>query len=142
MKENRKICISLIICLIVLFFCFALAVGVGAEKLNIFSVIKSFFVSEMSESSTTSNFSKIIFLRLRLPRALLVLLTGIMLGGSGAVFQLFFRNPLAEPGIMGISSGATLGAVVASVFGFSVGSFISPVNIVAFLEALAGAGWG
>ena len=58
MKENRKICISLIICLIVLFFCFAMAVGVGAEKLNIFSVIKSFFVSEMSESSTTSNFSE------------------------------------------------------------------------------------
>ena len=118
MKENRKICISFIICLIVLFFCFALAVGVGAEKLNIFSVIKSLFVSEMSESSATSNFSKIIFLRLRLPRALLVLLTGIM----------------------GISSGATLGAVVASVFGFSAGSFISPVNIVAFLGALAAGG--
>ena len=140
MKENRKICISFIICLFVLFFCFALAVGVGAEKLNIFSVIKSLFASEMSDSSATSNFSKIIFLRLRLPRALLVLLTGIMLGGSGAVFQLFFRNPLAEPGIMGISSGATLGAVVASVFGFSAGSFISPVNIVAFLGALAAGG--
>lgn len=138
MKENRKICISFIICLIVLFFCFALAVGVGAEKLNVVSVIKSIF--NFDENGGAKDFSKIIFLRLRLPRALLVLLTGIMLGGSGAVFQLFFRNPLAEPGIMGISSGATLGAVVASVFGFSAGSFISPVNIVAFLGALAAGG--
>lgn len=140
MIEKRKICFSFIICLIVLFFCFALAVGVGAEKLNVFSLIKSFFVSEMADNSATSHFSKIIFFKLRLPRALLVLMTGIMLGGSGAVFQLFFRNPLAEPGIMGISSGATLGAVIASVLGFAGGSFISPVNIVAFFGALAAGG--
>lgn len=91
-------------------------------------------------------FENIILWNLRLPRTLLVLITGILLGGSGAVFQMFFRNPLAEPGIMGISSGATLGAVIASVsmtaagfsklFSATVFKFISPVNIFAFIGAL------
>jgi len=74
-----------------------------------------------------------------LPRSLLVLLTGVLLGGSGAVFQLFFRNPLAEPGIMGISSGATLGAVLADTLGIGALSFnfvISPLNIFAFCGAI------
>lgn len=114
-------------------------------------------------------FERIIFYDLRLPRSLLVLVTGILLGGSGAVFQLFFRNPLAEPGIMGISAGATLGAVSAGVLGLGAGAgvgtvgagvvsaagvaaggvvagglagllrFISPINLFAFLGAL-GAG--
>ena len=42
---------------------------------------------------------------------------GALLGGTGAVFQGFFRNPLADAGIMGVSSGATFGAVMTSVFG-------------------------
>lgn len=90
-------------------------------------------------------FENLILWNLRLPRTLLVLITGVLLGASGAVFQLFFRNPLAEPGIMGISSGATLGAVIASILMSAGGStilsikilrIISPVNLCAFLGAL------
>ena len=93
-----------------------------------------------------TKFQNIILWKIRLPRCLLVLLTGLLLGGSGAVFQLFFRNPLAEPGIMGISSGATLGAVVATVIlaGRTLPAaleplfkFISPINLCAFIGALA-----
>lgn len=93
-----------------------------------------------------TKFQNIILWKIRLPRCLLVLVTGLLLGGSGAVFQLFFRNPLAEPGIMGISSGATLGAVIATVIlaGRSLPAalqpifkFISPINLCAFMGALA-----
>ena len=93
-----------------------------------------------------TKFQNIILWKIRLPRCLLVLVTGLLLGGSGAVFQLFFRNPLAEPGIMGISSGATLGAVIATVIIAGrtlppalepVFKFISPINLCAFLGALA-----
>ena len=96
-----------------------------------------------------NKFNNIILFNLRLPRSLLAIITGILLGGSGAVFQLFFRNPLAEPGIMGISSGATLGGVFATMAtGFlaiknpildKIFSIISPINFAAFLGAL-GAG--
>ena len=54
-----------------------------------------------------------ILLQLRLPRALLGLLIGAMLGIGGGAMQGYLRNPLADPGILGVSSMAALGAVVA-----------------------------
>lgn len=56
-----------------------------------------------------------VLLNIRLPRVLLGLLTGAALGLSGAVMQALFRNPLAEPGLVGLSAGASLGAVIAIV---------------------------
>ena len=113
-----------------------LALMLGAEKVSLAAVF-----------GQGDKFENIILWQLRLPRVLLVFITGLLLGGSGAVFQLFFRNPLAEPGIMGISSGATLGAVIASIVPGvmaltgrgGIGAFISPVNLCAFAGAL-GAG--
>jgi iron complex transport system permease protein len=54
---------------------------------------------------------------IRLPRSLLALLVGGALGLSGAVLQGLTRNPLAEPGLLGVSTGAALGAVLAIYFG-------------------------
>jgi iron complex transport system permease protein len=54
-----------------------------------------------------------ILLTLRLPRTALVLLTGAALGTSGAAYQGLFRNPLADPYLIGVASGAGLGAVLA-----------------------------
>lgn len=61
----------------------------------------------------------IIMREVRLPRALLALLIGASLGASGAALQGLFRNPLAEPGIIGVSASASLGAVIALYFGLS-----------------------
>jgi iron complex transport system permease protein len=58
-----------------------------------------------------------VLLELRLPRALLGLLVGAMLGLGGAVLQGYLRNPLAEPSVLGTSNAAALGAVVALYFG-------------------------
>jgi iron complex transport system permease protein len=58
-----------------------------------------------------------ILIHLRLPRVLLAAIVGFGLGISGAALQGLLRNPLAEPGIIGISSGAALGAVLAFYFG-------------------------
>jgi iron complex transport system permease protein len=54
-----------------------------------------------------------ILIQLRVPRALLGLLIGAMLGLGGASMQGYLRNPLADPGVLGVSSAAALGAVVA-----------------------------
>lgn len=54
-----------------------------------------------------------ILWNIRLPRAVLIILTGMALGGSGAAYQGLFRNPLADPFLIGISAGAGLGAVLA-----------------------------
>ena len=53
----------------------------------------------------------------RLPRALVGLAVGAALGASGAVMQAFFRNPLASPGLLGVSSGGALGAVTVLALG-------------------------
>ncbi len=57
-------------------------------------------------------FNAILF-DVRLPHTLLVLMTGAALGSSGAAYQGFFRNPLADPYLIGVASGAGLGAVLA-----------------------------
>ena len=56
-----------------------------------------------------------VFLTLRLPRTVMALLAGAGLGMTGSVFQLIFKNPLAAPDIVGVSSGANLGAALAVV---------------------------
>lgn len=72
--------------------------------------------------------------QLRLPRALLALLVGAMLGGAGAALQGYLRNPLADPGVLGVSSSAALGGVLALYYGFAA---ISPLTLPLF--AIAGA---
>ena len=54
-----------------------------------------------------------ILWKIRLPRTVLIMLTGAALGGSGATYQGLFRNPLADPFLIGVASGAGLGAVIA-----------------------------
>lgn len=63
--------------------------------------------------------ARTILFDLRLPRALVGLLVGAILGLAGAVLQGYLRNPLAEPSVLGTSSAASLGAVAAIYFGFA-----------------------
>jgi iron complex transport system permease protein len=62
---------------------------------------------------------------IRLPRTVLALIVGAVLGLSGAVLQGFTRNPLAEPALLGVSSGAALGAIIAIYFGLAA---LSPIT--------------
>lgn len=80
--------------------------------------------------------ARYIVLSDKLPRAVLGTLTGLAFGCAGAIFQLLLRNPLASPDIIGISSGASLGAVLGIVFWGSTGFEISFLA-VAFSLALA-----
>lgn len=84
---------------------------------------------------------------IRLPRALLGLMIGVTLGLSGAVLQGFLRNPLAEPGILGVSSAAALGAVIALYTGLAaafplalpLAGLAGAVLAVLLVRAMAGA---
>lgn len=65
------------------------------------------------------NLGGLILTELRLPRTLLGLMVGLTLGLSGAVLQGLLRNPLVSPDLLGVSSGASLGAVIAIYFGLA-----------------------
>ncbi len=73
--------------------------------------------------------------RFRLPRALLAALAGAGLALAGALMQVTVRNPLAEPYILGVSSGASVGAVVVIVLGSAAVGGLS-LNVAAFVGAL------
>lgn len=73
---------------------------------------------------------------IRLPRVLLALATGMALSVCGVVMQAIVQNPLADPYVLGISSGASLGATLAIMLG--IGSFLggNSVGICAFMGAM------
>ncbi len=91
-----------------------------------------------SESALQPALAEIILYELRLPRALLGLLVGGSLGLCGAGLQGLLRNPLAEPGLVGASSGAALGAVVVFYFALAGGGVLVPLGGLA--GAIAGLG--
>src|SRR5690606_32916693 len=76
---------------------------------------------------------KIIIAEIRLPRVLMAMLVGAALAVAGASYQALLRNPLADPYILGVSTGAALGAIAATVFAESL-----PVSrpLAAFVGAL------
>ena len=76
---------------------------------------------------------------IRLPRAILAVLVGASLGLSGAAMQGLLRNPMAEPGVIGISASAALGAVIALQTGLAA-SFALALPLAALLGALLGVG--
>jgi iron complex transport system permease protein len=77
--------------------------------------------------------ARLIILKIRLPRIILAGLVGFALSLGGVVFQAILRNPLADPFILGVSSGSAFGAVLGIIFGFGFGLGIP---VMAFLGAL------
>ena len=118
--------INLALALIAL-MCAALSLGIGPAHLGGGRVLTAL-------AGRGDPVATIIVWQLRLPRALLALMVGAMLGGAGAALQGYLRNPLADPGVLGTSSTAALGAVLALYYGFAA---ISPLTLPLF--AIAGA---
>jgi iron complex transport system permease protein len=85
--------------------------------------------------SPDANLASTIVTQLRLPRAVLALEVGAALGLSGAVLQGVTRNPLAEPGLLGVSAGAALGAVIAVYFGMAT-HFMAAAPLLGLVGAL------
>lgn len=79
-----------------------------------------------------------ILLQIRLPRALLAFLVGASLSLSGAILQGYFQNPMAGPFVVGVSSGASLGAVVAIFLGWTMNILgVSVQSLAAFASGFA-----
>ena len=90
-------------------------------------------------ASGRPDLASLIVTDIRLPRALLGVAVGATLGLSGAVLQGLLRNPLADPGLLGVSSGASLGAVLAIYYGFAGATTLAGPGF-ALLGALATTG--
>ncbi|WP_454850599.1 FecCD family ABC transporter permease [Rhizobium binxianense] len=127
----------LVIAALVLVSVFSLlfSVTTGASDASILDVVRRMAGSQTALSMR----DRIIIFDIRLPRAILGFLIGASLAVSGAVMQGLFRNPLADPGLVGVSSGAGLGAVVMIVLG---GSVAAPLYALLGIYALPIAAFG
>ncbi len=113
-----------------------LSLGIGAVKLTPGEVLRA-LIDPSADARAT-----LVLHAIRLPRLLLAALVGACLAGAGAAMQGLFRNPLADPGLVGVSSGAALAAVAAIVFGGAVPMLAGPalVPLAAFTGSLLATG--
>ncbi|GKX63771.1 FecCD family ABC transporter permease [Pragia fontium] len=131
---------AMLVLLIILTLC---AANIGPVKLSFYRLI--------SQSLEAGHWN--IWLNIRLPRVLLAVLIGAALAVSGAIMQGLFRNPLADPGLLGISTGAALCVAVAILFplplpgilvlyGHTVAAFVGSIAVCVLLYALSRTGHG
>jgi iron complex transport system permease protein len=125
MKERSTLALTSGLGLLALFFAL-FSLCVGTANFSAIEILRGLF--------SQHGMASVIAQQIRLPRAALALLVGGALGASGAALQGLFRNPLAEPGVTGVTSAAGLGAVVAFYFGFAS---IHPILLPTF--AIVGA---
>ncbi len=131
MLTSRKLAIRVLICLAVLGAVMCLCAMVGTQKISLERVFAG------PGKTPGENIDYEIFVGVRLPRVILAALVGAALACSGVVLQAILRNPLADPYILGISSGAGLGVIIAVLSGVTW-SFLggSPIAVFAFAGAL------
>ena len=141
-NRSKEISVALVMLLlaVLLVLAFLWALSIGTVKLSfvqIYEGIVNQFTSGMAiETAGQEPVHDIIWL-LRLPRLVLAALVGMGLSVCGVIMQAVVKNPLADPYILGISSGASLGATAAILLGIGVALGENFVGIAAFIGAFA-----
>ena len=131
---------------VLLFAAFILAIGWGSVSIpirDVLDILKTGFLkllglpAGMDAAKDQPAYLATIVLRIRLPRALAAAMVGGALAVGGTACQGVFRNPLSEPYLLGVSSGAALGATLAFIFfPAGPGAGLGPVGLAAFIGAL------
>ena len=116
----KRSVVSLFACFVIMIACAVVCLCVGAVPIGLADVASMLFDSSFSSMTATD---KSILVQLRLPRIISACLVGASLGAAGVGFQGLFRNPLADPYIIGASSGAGLGVTLAVTMGLRAGFF-------------------
>ncbi|MBT7190498.1 MAG: iron ABC transporter permease [Anaerolineae bacterium] len=145
MLRKRPFLLNLILLLIA--FIFSIALGAVFIRPETILRILAAQIPGINITPDWPNSFSAIILAIRLPRTILVALTGAALASSGAAYQGLFRNPLADPYLIGVASGAGLGAVFAmslhwpnNMLGFylvPIGAFIGAILTVVLVYNLA-----
>lgn len=124
-----------------------LAVGLGSVSISPLTIIRILLHGlGLWPDASADQSSQIVILLIRLPRVIAAILAGSGLAVAGTAMQGIFRNPLAEPGILGVSAGASMGALIAIASGIAaffilpVFAFIGAMLAISLILGLAGLG--
>jgi iron complex transport system permease protein len=128
--KKKKIFIVLLILVILAAL---ISITIGAASITPFEVIKIIGGKFWGDNDNTI-YEKIIF-NIRFPRIIMAVLVGMGLAVTGASFQGLFKNPMADPYVLGISSGAALGATLSIVFRLDTNG-LTVTSVCAFVGAL------
>jgi len=121
-----RLALALSILAAVLLAVIALALFVGSAGLSPRAVARA-----LAGRAGAESVESIVTLQLRLPRVVAAVLAGGALAVAGVAFQGLTRNPLAEPAVLGVSSGAAFGVVLAQIFGLEL-SFLQALGVATF----------
>lgn len=118
-----------------------ISLNIGFYSLS-FADVFNYILSPFSGSENYADVTPTIVKNIRFPRILAALLIGAALAVSGCAYQGMFRNPLVSPDVLGVSSGASVGASLAIVLGFSnlgiqAMAFIFGISVVAICTAIS-----
>lgn len=133
----------LIILIAVLIVTIVLSLNVGFAQIPFHTILTILakripFIGSLVDSSNISYSEERIILELRMPRILAGALVGAALAAAGVVYQGIFKNPMADPYVLGVSAGAAVGASLAIVFGIGFTLFgVNTMPILAFAGSLA-----
>lgn len=142
MASDKKYITSIIIAFFALIVIMIISATMGSANIPFAEGFKIIFskiplMGNYIDISGIESSSIMIVSKIRLPRIILACLIGGALSICGAVFQGIFKNPMADPYVLGVSSGAALGATAVIVFGFSLSVFGLSVTVVgAFIGAI------
>ncbi len=135
MTDARRLAGALVVLGLILLAMGAAALFVGSAGLSPGAVARA-----LAGRADASSVESIVTLNLRAPRVAAAVLAGAALAVAGVGFQALTRNPLAEPSILGVSSGAAFGVVLAQIAGFETGVVAAlGVTVFAFAGALVAA---
>ena len=135
---HRPVALLLIALLAALIGVFLLSLAIGSVSIPLADIIRVLLGGSASRNSWTS-----IVLKFRLPKALTAALAGAALGVSGLQMQTLFRNPLADPFVLGISSGASLGVALVVLSVGSVGMvLLAGIGLLGDLSLVVAASLG
>lgn len=138
LEASRKKWTSVLIGLgIALVGCLTLNIALG----SVFIPLSDLLAFLIGKSGTNASWDMIL-MNFRLPKAITAMLVGSALGVSGLQMQTLFRNPLAGPYVLGISSGAGLGVAITIFLGFYVGGFLELTGIGRSWLLVSAAGLG
>jgi iron complex transport system permease protein len=102
--------------LVLLIVVACLAVALGSESVSLVSIFKIIAAKVTGQAANVSPEQQIIIAEIRLPRVIMAVIVGAALSVAGTAYQALLRNPLADSYILGVSTGAALGAIAATVF--------------------------
>lgn len=130
--------LSLLVIAALLVVAVLIGLGTGASGASGLTLVQSWFGLVDADDARVAR-DILILSEIRLPRVVLGILIGAALAVSGVVMQGMFRNPLADPGLVGVSAGAGLGAVLVIVLG---GTVLAPLTALLGIYALPLAAFG